>query len=190
MATLVLGMGNPWQRDDGAGVACLKGLRHRHPEGEPVVFHEAGALDLSFLTALTCCNALVVLDALPMGEPPGTVRLFAGEAMDRALACGERRASAIGLADLLDLARLTGWRPPRRRVLVAIEPASCAPGAELSPEVAAALPAAIRLADACLTRWLHEDQGSAPPPGPPPEPRPEPRPEGPGAAQPPGRTRS
>ncbi len=157
---LVLGIGNPLMSDDGAGIVCLAMLRRDHPPGRGVVYHEAGALDLSFITALTCCRRLLVLDAGRMGDEPGGVRLLEGEAMDRMLACRGRTAHEIGLADLLDLARLTGWRPPEERALIAIEPASLEWGGRLTPPVAAAVPIAARLAMEVVKRWSHGEDSS------------------------------
>jgi len=160
---LVLGIGNPLLSDDGAGIVCLAWLRRDHPPADGVVYHETGALDLSFVTALTCCQRLLVVDAGRTGDAPGTVHLLEGEAMDRMVACQGRTAHEIGLGDLLDLARLTGWQPPVERALIAIEPASLAWGARLTPAVAAAVPFAARLAMAVVQRWSHEDDGSGSP---------------------------
>ncbi len=160
---LVLGVGNPMMSDDGAGIVCLAMVRRDPPPVEGIVFHEAGALDLSFVTALTCCRRLLVLDSGRMGEEPGSVRLFEGEAMDRMLACRGRTAHEIGLADLLDLARLAGWTPPAQRALVVIEPASLEPGTRLTPAVAAAVPIAARLAAQVVRRWCHGGDSSGSP---------------------------
>jgi len=160
---LVLGIGNPLLSDDGAGIVCVAMLRRDHPPGEGVVYQEAGALDLSFVSALTSCRRLLVLDTGRMGDQPGSVRLLEGEAMDRMLACRGRTAHEIGLADLLDLARLAGWKPPAERALVAIEPASLDWGARLTPEVAAAVPIAARLAAQVIKRWSHAEDSSGSP---------------------------
>jgi len=157
---LILGIGNPLLSDDGAGVVCLAMLRRDHPPGDGVVYHEAGALDLSFVSSLTCCQRLLVLDAGRMGDEPGSVRLLEGEAMDRMLACRGRTAHEIGLADLLDLARLAGWKPPAEHALIAIEPASLEWGTRLTPQVAAAVPIAARLAMEVVKRWNHGGDSS------------------------------
>ena len=157
---LILGIGNPLLSDDGAGIVCLAMLRRDHPAGDGVVYHEAGALDLSFVSSLTCCQRLLVVDAGRMGDEPGSVHLLEGEAMDRMLACRGRTAHEIGLADLLDLARLAGWKPPAQRALIAIEPASLAWGTRLTPAVAAAVPIAARLAMEVVKRWSHGGDSS------------------------------
>ncbi len=157
---LILGIGNPLMSDDGAGIVCLAMLRRDHPPEDGVVYHEAGALDLSFISSLTCCRRLLVIDAGRMGDEPGSVRLLEGEAMDRMLACRGRTAHEIGLADLLDLARLAGWKPPVERALITIEPASLEWGTRLTPQVAAAVPIAARLAMKVVKRWSHGEDSS------------------------------
>lgn len=157
---LVLGIGNPLMSDDGAGIVCLAMLRRDYPPKDGMVYQEAGALDLSFISSLTCCRRLLVVDAGRLGDEPGSVRLMEGEAMDRMLACRGRTAHEIGLADLLDLARLAGWKPPEQRAMITIEPASLEWGGRLTPQVAAAVPIAARLAMQVVKRWSHGPDGS------------------------------
>ena len=58
----------------------------------------------------------------------------------------------VGLADLLDVARLSGHLP-EKRVLIGLEPANIDWGQRLSPPVAAAIPVCVDVALEFIERW-------------------------------------
>jgi len=140
-ATLVLGIGNTLLSDDGAGVHTVSYLRQAHGDLPDVRYVDAGTLSFVFMEAIEAAAGLIVVDAAEMGAPPGTIRRFEGEAMDRFLRAGRRSAHEVGLADILELARLRGLRLPRR-ALVAIQPDRVGWGDAPSPTVARAIPEA------------------------------------------------
>ena len=72
--------------------------------------------------------------------------------MDRLLKRPGRSVHEVGLADLLDMSRLTG-QLPRRRALVGIEPEIVDWGETLSKPVAAAVPAAAQMARDLIATW-------------------------------------
>jgi hydrogenase maturation protease len=160
--TLVLGIGNTLLSDEGAGVHLLRDLQSRHQASPRLRLLDAGTLSFTLTEAIEDCTRLIVLDAARLGEQPGAVRRFAGEAMDRFI--GQRRLSVheVGLCDLLDVARLIG-RLPSQRALIAIQPARTDWGTSLSPAVAAALPEAAALTVATFTAWerIAAGQGAA-----------------------------
>lgn len=88
--------------------------------------------------------AVVVVDAMASGAPPGTVRRF--DAVREPLPAAPAGASThgLGLAEAVGLARTLG-RLPARLVLVGIEGADFSPGRGLTPAVAAAVAEAARL---------------------------------------------
>jgi hydrogenase maturation protease len=86
-----------------------------------------------------------------MGAAPGHVACFDGEAMDRQLGKAGRSVHEVGLADVLDMLRLTGQLPDHR-ALVGIEPGRVDWGESLSPAVEAAVPRAASLALEWLVR--------------------------------------
>jgi hydrogenase maturation protease len=134
-AVRIVGVGNPWRSDDGAGLAVARALRGTIPgvevlerEGEPAALIEAwdGA------------DAAWVVDAVRSGAPPGTIHRFdAGEGPLPAELFGAS-THHLGVADAVELARVLG-RLPGRLVVVGIEGASFGAGDTLTPEVAAAV---------------------------------------------------
>ena len=150
---LVLGVGNVLMRDDGVGVRVLRALEQGHEGDTRVRFADGGTIGFMLSTLIEEAPDLLVIDALRMAEPPGCVRCFENEAMDRFLTgrCGS--VHEIGLRDALDMARLTG-KFPRRRALVGVEPANTELGEELSAEVERGVAPAVLMARGVLQRWL------------------------------------
>lgn len=149
---VVLGIGNSLLADDGVGVHVIRCLKDALP-GEPIDWVDAGTLNFTLLHYLEHARALVVVDAAELGEPPGTVRVFQGDEMDRMVASGRRNSvHEAGLADLLAMARLKDWLP-HHRALVTVQPQRLDWGEQLSPPVAQALPGICERARLLAQRW-------------------------------------
>jgi hydrogenase maturation protease len=132
---MVIGVGNAWRRDDGAGLAVARRLHELDPAGIEVRAHEGEASGL--LDAWAGADHVVLVDAASSGAVAGMVHRF--EVGARALPAGAVRSSthAFGVPDLIELARALGRLPPRLEVY-AIEGADFAAGAAMTPVVAAA----------------------------------------------------
>ena len=153
---LLLAIGNTLLRDDGAGRCVLDFLNNTNSLPRGVTCLDGGTLSFALLADIECCDALVVLDAARFGAPPGTVRCFQDEAMDRLLKRPGRSVHEVGLADLCDMARLSG-QLPMRRALVGIEPEIVDWGDALSNSVAAAVPVAAQMAMSLIAFWQAVD---------------------------------
>jgi len=149
---LLLGIGNLLMGDEGVGVAVTRAFARTRAPQPAVRVLDGGTLSFSLAGPIAECARLIVVDAAALGEPPGSVRLFEDEAMDRQLRLHARSVHEVSLADLLDIARLTDTLPARR-ALIGIEPAFVGWRAELTPAVAAAVPAALAHIDVLLARW-------------------------------------
>jgi hydrogenase maturation protease len=142
----VVGIGNVLLRDDGVGVHVVRELERLVDRGEVRLARgtrlvDGGTLGMDLLPIVAGSRALVLVDALCGGQPPGTV----GVIRDDALHGGQAVAGRIidpGVGDLVGAAALLGTLPDAV-VLVGIEPGEIAVGLELSPVVRAALPAAV-----------------------------------------------
>ncbi len=152
---LVLGIGNRLRSDDGAGAAVIDKLAHDPALHSRAIFQDGGVIGLALLPAIEDASGFIAIDAAQLDATPGTVRVFEGEAMDAKLAGGKRTAHEVSVLSLLSAVALSGTLP-RRRALVAIQPATIGWGASLSPAVAAALPAACEAVSALLASWEAE----------------------------------
>lgn len=130
---LVIGIGNAWRRDDGAGPAVAERLAERGVS--TLVLPGEGA---ELIEAWTGAERVAVVDAMRGGTAPGSVHRFDATAAPLpggAFACLSHR---FGLAEAIEMARLLGRLPPQLEVW-GIEAADFGQGPGLSPKVAAAV---------------------------------------------------
>jgi hydrogenase maturation protease len=151
--TVVVGIGNLIRTDDGFGLHALERLQRdaRVPTG--VTFIDGGTYGLELLTYISDSTHLLLLDAIDVGEPPGTVVRMANEEL-RGLP-GAASVHQVGLADLLATLPLVSTTP-REIVLLGVAPLSTDWGTELTAPVAAALDGLVEEAIAQLVRWAQE----------------------------------
>jgi len=135
---IVLGLGNTLHSDDGVGPQAIEKLRSDPRVAGDVSLIEGGTLGLELLTYIWDCSYLLVLDAVDVGQPPGTLVRMSGEELQTLP--GRGSVHQLGVADLLVALRILAHRPPEV-VLLGVQPASIGWGTELSPAVAAVLPA-------------------------------------------------
>ena len=145
----VIGVGNILLRDEGVGVRVASELDRLAtsghvalPPGTRVV--DGGTLGLDLLPLIDDSRALLMVDAVELGAAPGTVRVLRADELQTALA-GHVSPHQVGIGDLVAAARLMGTLPDAV-ALVAIQPGEIAVGLDLTPDVEAALPEAIRAA--------------------------------------------
>jgi hydrogenase maturation protease len=141
---LVLAVGNPFRRDDGAGPAVARALEGRLPPETRVRIREgdlAAALD-----DWDGAGVVVAVDAARSGAPAGTLHRHDAAAGPLPAVFARGSTHAFGLAEAVELARALG-RLPRRLVVFAIEGREFGHGDGLTPEVAVAVG---RAADAVL----------------------------------------
>jgi hydrogenase maturation protease len=154
MRTLVAGVGNIFLTDDGFGVEVASRMAGRElPEGVELVDYGIRGVHLAY-QLLEGYDLLVLVDAAPHGQPPGTVSLLEvdqGQVVDSADAVAQGESPLVdahGLepgAILSMLGSLGGQVPTV--LVVACEPESVEEGLGLRPVVAAAVPQAIALVE-------------------------------------------
>ncbi|MER8236455.1 hydrogenase maturation protease [Streptomyces sp. NPDC094049] len=148
--TLVAGVGNIFLGDDGFGVETLRRLtREELPVSVELTDVGVRGVHLAY-ELLEGWDTLVLLDVTARGGEPGTLYLIdASTAEDRgtepAPLDGHRMTPDAVLALLDTLCAGTGAAPPRRILVVGCEPACLDEGIGLSPQVAAAVPEAVRM---------------------------------------------
>lgn len=157
-STLVLGVGNILLSDEGAGVHAMQYLQQHEAMASPAEFRavrflDAGTLSFTLAADIELASCLIVFDAAQLNAAPGHVRSFVGEDMDRFLSFGQRSVHEVGLADLMDIARLTGHLP-QHRALIGIQPEALGWGEQPSDVIMAALPVAAEMALSLMRSWL------------------------------------
>lgn len=153
--TLILGLGNVLLTDEAVGAAVLAALEPLATADPDLLLLDGGTLSFTLAGPIAEAARLIVVDAARMDQPPGSVRVLEGAAMDAQLSKHANNVHEVSLSDLFDIARLTDSLPARR-ALVGIEPERVDWGSELTPAVAAAVPAAVAQIQDLLARWRAE----------------------------------
>ena len=136
---VVIGVGNEFRRDDGAGPAVIGRLRDLVPAGVGLVITDGEPTRM--IEAWTGAALAVVVDAVRVFGPepphPGRVHRFA---LDRPGGGAARTASShgLGLDDAIALAVALD-RMPGRLIVHAIEAGDLSQGTGLTPPVAEAV---------------------------------------------------
>ena len=133
---LIIGVGNPYRGDDGAGVAVARQLVGKVPKGMQVL--EESGEGTALVEAWQGAVFVIVVDATQSGAAPGTIHRF--DACREHLA-GElhRSTHAFGLSGAIELARAL-HELPEHLVVYGIEGQDFTPGEGLSPAVQKAIP--------------------------------------------------
>ncbi len=132
--TLIIGVGNRWRRDDGAGPAAAEALAALGLEGVRVL--ETGGEGADLLDLWQGAARVIVIDAAS-GPPAGTVHRF--DARQQRLPANLFGASshAFGVGEAVELGRALDCLPPCLTVY-ALAGRDFAHGEGLSPEAATA----------------------------------------------------
>lgn len=152
--TLVLGLGNPLMTDDGIGLAALEWLRDDWILPDEVVLRDGGTWGLRLLPDVEDAARLLLVDAVDVGRPPGTIVVLERDELPRFLS-HKLSPHQVGVRDLLALAELRG-RLPDDTVAMGIQPVRVELGSGVSSEADAAMDELVsRILDR-LERWGHE----------------------------------
>ena len=144
---VVLGLGNDLRRDDGVGVVAARLLQADGVDGAEV--HDVGAAVLHGLELVDGADAVLLLDAIHGGAPPGALHRCDLHALPP-----DRRLRALHGWSLLDMLSLHRIPLPAVATAAGVEPADLDAGGTLSPPVAAALPRLLDLARV----WAHRQR--------------------------------
>ncbi len=143
--TLVLGIGNILMADDGVGARVVEELEKLRDTSLPasVDLIEGGTAGLALVDLIEGRRKVIVIDAIHGGGEPGSLhRLAPGD-----LEAGGSSAMSLhdfGLPDALEMARRLG-SAPAEVVIFGIAAKEICPRLALSPEVARAVPEAVKL---------------------------------------------
>ena len=132
--TLILGVGNYLQQDDGLSVHTIERLLNDERLPEDVNVVDGGTCGLDLLQYLEGVQNLILLDAIHAHREPGTIIRLTGEEVPAYFAM-KISPHDIGLPDLMATAKLRDLYP-EQVVVLGIEPETIDFGIELSHTVA------------------------------------------------------
>ena len=155
---LILGIGNCLLSDDGVGVHAARLLQAEPPPETTVL-----AVETDFFSALPFlerCTRALVIDAMDVGQPPGTLCRCRGED----LAKPGRMHSLHGLGLWNTLEFLDETHRPEVHVL-GVQPGRIKLDLDLSPHVASALPRIVQAARSIIAEFGRPEEAIAQPGG-------------------------
>jgi len=152
---LVMGVGNTLLQDDGVGIHVTELMRQAEAVPAGVSYIDGGTLGLALLPTLEEADALIVVDAAELDAPPGTVRVFRDNEIQRLLCSRKQSVHEVAVSDLLAAATLRGTCP-QDRALVAVQPGCTDLGLEPTAAVRAAIPAACQAVSELARGYQHE----------------------------------
>jgi len=133
----IIGVGNPLMGDDGIGIAVAERLAALSlPAGVEVI--DGGTGGLTLIDLMAGAERVILLDAVEMGLPPGSIARFEAGDIEPAAENAALSLHETGLAAVFALGRELGTLPERITVF-GVEPESVERRLGLSPLVAAAL---------------------------------------------------
>ena len=133
---VVIGAGNAWRSDDGAGLAVARLLAGTLPEGVETLEREGEPTSL--IDAWEGAEVVWLVDAVSSGAEPGTVHRHDASSEPLPARLFDTSTHHFGLAEAVELGRALG-RLPAKVVVFGIEGATFETGDTLSPQVQAAV---------------------------------------------------
>jgi hydrogenase maturation protease len=150
MRTLVLGLGNLVHSDDGVGIHAIQRLQRDEKVPPEVVLMDGGTQGLSLLPHISGFERLLVIDAVDVGQPPGTLIRLEGDAIEKLP--GKPSVHQLGFADLMITLKLLG-DSPEEVIVIGVQPQSTEWSVELTAPVRESLDELIALVIAQLDSW-------------------------------------
>jgi hydrogenase maturation protease len=149
---VVLGLGDVGRGDDGVGVHALKALGGRLGPQTRLELIDGGGLSAGYLLNLIeDCSHLLVLDALDLGRPAGSV-IELGSGQISLYSGLQVSPHQLAFQEALEIAGSRGHLPVRLQV-VGAQPANLSGGHDMSPILCEALPDLVERAVKLLLEW-------------------------------------
>jgi hydrogenase maturation protease len=111
---------------------------------------EGGTKGLELVSYVSGASRLLILDAVEVSAPAGTILRLDGQAL--ASLPGSGSVHELAVADILVALRMLGCEP-QETVLLGVQPEKTELGTSLSPRIEAAVPALVEAALGELSRW-------------------------------------
>ena len=150
---LIIGVGNIYRGDDGAGVAVVRHLAGKVPAGVSVI--EQSGEGCALMDAWEGAERVIIADAVQSGASPGMIVRIEAHAQQIPSDFFHYSSHAFSLAEAVEMARALE-RLPKRLIVYGIEGENFQSGTQMSPAVNAAVNAVC----AQIEKECHAEIGS------------------------------
>jgi hydrogenase maturation protease len=137
--TLILGVGNPLYGDDAIGVIAVNVLQQRDDLPPEVVVVDGGTEGIGLIPLMENYRRVILVDAVPMDQPPGTIRRFTWDEVRPIVSERVLSLHQSDLTEALVLAETLDCLPPEV-VIYGIQPHNREWDQPMSAAVESALP--------------------------------------------------
>ena len=139
---LVIGVGNLYRRDDGAGIAVVRKLNELNLWG--ITTRDESGEGSSLIEAWRGASRVMIVDAVSSGSVPGTIHRFDALCQPVPADFFHHSSHSFGVAEAIEVARALDALPGQLEIL-GIEGREFTSGPGLSPEVQRAVDKAAAL---------------------------------------------
>ncbi|MCX8123022.1 MAG: HyaD/HybD family hydrogenase maturation endopeptidase [Spirochaetes bacterium] len=141
--TLILGIGNMFQKDDGVGVHVVQYMQqHNVPLPASVKLLDGGTAGFNLIQYMLGYDKLVIIDALRVQDKPGSIYRFSGNHLKAQ--SPQVSLHEMGIAEVLRVLQLKGARPEVE--VIGIVPEDIwSLDTSLSPSVEGSIPKVVEL---------------------------------------------
>jgi len=140
---VIIGVGNEYRSDDGAGIAVARRLRALFATGVTIL--EESGEGASLIEAWKGATWVMLVDAVRSGAPPGTIHRLDARAAPLPTGFFHYSTHAFSVAEAVELARSLD-QLPAHLIVYGIEGENFAAGVELSSPVNQAVEAVVERA--------------------------------------------
>jgi hydrogenase maturation protease len=138
---LIVGVGNPFRRDDGIGLAVIQKLSQEKLSGYDLKDGRTDALAL--IDVLSDYKYAIIVDAVCMSESPGTIKIFTPNEIKDKVKADALSTHGFGLAEMFKLIKQLKIKTQIK--IVGIEPKNISYGEGLTQELTQRLEKIIQL---------------------------------------------
>ena len=128
----MIGIGNEYRSDDGAGVVVARRIRKRAPSS--CVVCETGGEGTALMELWRHADDVILIDAVSSGAAPGTIHTFHPSGQPLPTEPVLFSSHAFGLVQAIEISRVLN-ELPRQMIIYGIEGENFEMGTELSPAV-------------------------------------------------------
>ncbi|MEO0411342.1 MAG: HyaD/HybD family hydrogenase maturation endopeptidase [Pseudomonadota bacterium] len=151
---LVLGVGNVLWADEGFGVRCAEEFCAQYSVPDSVEVMDGGTQGLALINDLAAAKRILIFDAVDAKLPPGTLTCVRGADVPRFVAGKKVSLHQSSMMEILALAELMADSEPEKITLIGCQPVDMEDyGGGLTPQAAARVPEAVRMAAMELQQW-------------------------------------
>lgn len=147
---LILGVGNPFRRDDGIGPAVIRRLQSEN-NLKDVDLLDGGIDGLALLDDIKLYQKALIIDAVDMGMNPGAIQIFSPAEAKLTIRTDALSTHGFGLAEMLAFMEALGITTDVR--ILGIQAKDISFGEDITPEVCSQLETIIAAIRKQLEGW-------------------------------------